>query len=61
MDVFKALKTLAPKTLLFSRKIEYKNLPVLPVNFDKFQIVAYGRAMVAATIKISEYVVSKRE
>ena len=31
-------KKLAPKTLLFSRKIEYKNLRVLLVNFDKFQI-----------------------
>ena len=29
---------LAPKTLLLSRKIEYKDLPVLPVNFDKFRI-----------------------
>ena len=33
-----APENLAPKTLLLSRKIEYTNLPVLPVNFDKFQI-----------------------
>ena len=38
MDVLNALKNLAPKTLLLSRKIEYKHLPVLPVNFDEFQI-----------------------
>ena len=38
VDVLKALEILAPKTLLLSRKIEYKDLPVLPVNFDKFQI-----------------------
>ena len=38
MDVLKTLESLAPKTLLLSRKIEYKDLPVLPVNFDKFQI-----------------------
>ena len=38
MDVLKVLENLAPKTLLLSRKIEYKNLPVLPVNSDKFQI-----------------------
>ena len=46
VDVLKALENLAPKTLLLSRKIEYKNLPVLPVNFDKFQIaptIYYGR------------------
>ena len=35
---YKHLTNLAPKTLLLSRKIDYKNLPVLPVNFDKFQI-----------------------
>ena len=57
MDVILALEKLAPKTLLLSRKIEYKNLPVLPVNLDKFQIAPYGRTMVAATMKISEYVV----
>ena len=34
----KAQQFLAPKTLLLSRKMEYKNLPVLPVNFNKFQI-----------------------
>ena len=38
MDVLKAQEKLAPKTLLLLRKIEYKNLPVLPVNFDKFQV-----------------------
>ena len=37
VDVLKALENLAPKTL-FSRIIEYKYLPVLPVNFYKFQI-----------------------
>ena len=31
-------KKIALKTLPFSRKIEYENLPVLPVNFDKIQI-----------------------
>ena len=30
---------------------------MLPVNFDKFQNSAYGRTIVAATMKISEYVV----
>ena len=34
----KQSKNVAPKTLLLSRKGEYKNLLVLPVNFDKFQI-----------------------
>ena len=38
MDVLKTPEILAPKTLLLSRKIEHKDLPVLPVNFDKFQI-----------------------
>ena len=38
VDVLKALENLAPKTLLLSRKSEYKNLLVLPVNVDKFQI-----------------------
>ena len=38
MNVLKTPEILAPKTLLLSRKIEYKNLPVLLVNFDKFQI-----------------------
>ena len=38
VDVLKTQEILAPKTLLLSRKIEYKDLPVLPVNFDKFQI-----------------------
>ena len=38
VDVLLSIENLAPKTLLFSRKIEYKNLPVLPVNFDEFQI-----------------------
>ena len=37
MDVLKALKFLAPETLLLSRNIEYKDLPVLPVNVDRFQ------------------------
>ena len=57
MDVLKALENLAPKTLLLLRKIEYSDLPVLPVNFDKFQNSACGLTMVAATMKISEYVV----
>ena len=38
VDVLKALEILAPKTLLLSRKIDNKDLPVLPVNFIKFQI-----------------------
>ena len=38
MDVLKTPEFLVPKTLLLSRKIEYKDLPVLPVNVDKFQI-----------------------
>ena len=38
MDALSALENLAPKTLLLSSKIEYQNLPVLPVNFDKFQL-----------------------
>ena len=38
VDVLKTPEILGPKTLLLSRKIEYKDLPVLQVNFDKFQI-----------------------
>ena len=38
MDVLKTPEILAPKILLLSRKFEHKDLPVLPVNFDKFQI-----------------------
>ena len=38
VDVLKTPEILAPKTFLLSRKIEYKDLPVLPVNFDNFQI-----------------------
>ena len=38
MDVLKTLESLAHKTLLLSRKIVNKDLSVLPVNFDKFQI-----------------------
>ena len=38
MDILKALENVGPKILLLSRKFEYNNLPVLPVNFDKFQI-----------------------
>ena len=34
----KCTKKFSPKTLLLSRKIEYIHLPVLPVNFDEFQI-----------------------
>ena len=37
-DVLYALQNVTPKTLLLSRKMEYKTLPVLPVNVDKFQI-----------------------
>ena len=32
------IEILAPKIFLLLRKIEYKNLLVLRVNFDKFQI-----------------------
>ena len=38
MDVLQAPENLAPKTLLLSRQIEYKKLPMLPVNVDKFKI-----------------------
>ena len=38
VDVLKTPEILAPKNTSVSSKIEYKDLPVLPVNFDKFQI-----------------------
>ena len=37
--------------------MEYKNLPVLPVNLKKKSNSSYGHTIVAATIKSSEYVV----
>ena len=65
MDLLQSLENLAPKNTSALRKIEYKNLPLLPVNFDKFQNSAYGRTMVAATMQFSEYVglvvISKQE
>ena len=37
----KHYKILPLKHFCFQEKFEYKNLLVLPVNFDKFQIAAY--------------------
>ena len=58
MDALEALENLASKTLLLSRRIQYKHLPVLQVNFDEFQITPTTVLWyIAATMKISEYVV----